>query len=59
MKCADVFQNISNTIVEISLSQGQDPNIDKLTRELFGASNAYLEILNENNVDVSWEDRFR
>lgn len=57
MKCADVFQNISNTIVDISLSQGQVPNIDKLTRELFGASDAYQDILDQNNVDVSWVDR--
>lgn len=57
MKCADVFQNISNTIVDISLAHGQVPNIDKLTRELFGASDAYQDILDQNNVDVSWLDR--
>ncbi|KAL3235592.1 Stb5p [Nakaseomyces bracarensis] len=57
LKCADVFQNISNTIVDISLAHGQVPNIDKLTRELFGASDAYQDILDQNNVDVSWLDR--
>lgn len=55
-KCADVFSNIINTILEISLSNGRVPNMDKLTRELFGASNEYQEILDENNVDISWVD---
>ncbi|CCD24005.1 Stb5p NDAI_0C03450 [Naumovozyma dairenensis CBS 421] len=56
-RCADVFQNMSNTILEISLSHGKVPNMDKLTRELFGASDAYQDILDENNVDVSWVDK--
>lgn len=56
-KCSDVFQNISNTILDISLSNGQVPNMDKLTTELFGASDEYQEILDENNVDVSWIDK--
>lgn len=55
-KCADVFSNIINTILEISLSNGRVPNMDKLTRELFGASNEYQDILDENNVDISWVD---
>ncbi|CAI4039552.1 hypothetical protein SMKI_08G2200 [Saccharomyces mikatae IFO 1815] len=57
MKCADVFQNISNTILDISLSHGKVPNMDQLTRELFGASDSYQDILDENNVDVSWVDK--
>lgn len=57
-KCAEVFQNISATILDISLSNGQVPNMDKLTRELFGASDEYKEILDENNVDVAWADKF-
>lgn len=57
MKCADVFQSISNTILEVSLSSGQLPNMDELTKELFGASDEYQEILYENNVDVSWIDK--
>lgn len=57
VKCADVFQNISTTILEISLSSGKVPNMDELTRELFGASDEYQEILYENNVDVSWIDQ--
>ncbi|CCC69710.1 hypothetical protein NCAS_0D01290 [Naumovozyma castellii] len=56
-RCANVFQNISNTILDISLSAGKVPNMDKLTRELFGASDAYQDILDENNVDVSWVDK--
>lgn len=56
-KCAKVFTNISNTILEISLSDGKVPNMDKLTTEVFGANDAYHEILNENNVDVSWIDK--
>lgn len=56
-KCAEVFTNISNTILEISLSDGKVPNMDKLTTEVFGANDAYHEILNENNVDVSWIDK--
>ncbi|CCK70346.1 Stb5p KNAG_0E00780 [Huiozyma naganishii CBS 8797] len=56
-KCAEVFQNVSNTILDISLSDGKVPNMDKLTHELFGASDAYHDILDENNVDVSWVDR--
>ncbi|CUS22461.1 LAQU0S05e05864g1_1 [Lachancea quebecensis] len=56
-KCADVFQTISNAILDISLSNGQVPNMDKLTRELFGASNEYQDILDDNNVDISWVDR--
>lgn len=56
-KCAEVFQNISNTILDISLSTGNVSNMDKLTRELFGASDEYQEILDENNVDVSWIDK--
>lgn len=56
-KCAEVFQNISGTILDISLSSGQIPNMEKLTRELFGASDEYQEILDENNVDVSWIDK--
>lgn len=56
-KCADVFQTISNAIVDISLSNGQVPNMDKLTRELFGATNEYQDILDENEVDVSWMDQ--
>ncbi|SCW03928.1 LAFE_0H02124g1_1 [Lachancea fermentati] len=56
-KCADVFQTISNAILDISLSNGQVPNMDKLTSELFGASNEYQDILDENNVDISWVDR--
>ncbi|CCE64332.1 hypothetical protein TPHA_0H01240 [Tetrapisispora phaffii CBS 4417] len=56
--CAEVFQNISNTIIDISLSNGQVPNMDKLTRELFGASDEYKDILDENNVDIAWNDRF-
>ncbi|SCU90060.1 LADA_0F01552g1_1 [Lachancea dasiensis] len=55
-KCADVFQTISNAILDISLSNGQVPNMDNLTRELFGASNEYQDILDENNVDISWVD---
>ncbi|SCV00003.1 LAME_0G06898g1_1 [Lachancea meyersii CBS 8951] len=55
-KCADVFQTISNAILDISLSNGQVPNMDDLTRELFGASNEYQDILDENNVDISWVD---
>ncbi|CDO91928.1 unnamed protein product [Kluyveromyces dobzhanskii CBS 2104] len=55
-KCADVFSNIINTILDISLSNGRVPNMDKLTREVFGASNEYQEILDENNVDISWVD---
>ncbi|SCU86504.1 LANO_0C08218g1_1 [Lachancea nothofagi CBS 11611] len=55
-KCADVFQTISNAILDISLSNGQVPNMDNLTRELFGASNEYQDILDENNVDISWGD---
>lgn len=57
MRCADVFQNISNTILDISLSHGKVPNMDQLTRELFGASDSYQDILDENNVDVSWVDK--
>lgn len=57
VRCADVFQNISNRILEISLTNGKVPNMDQLTTELFGANNAYQEILDENNVDVSWVDR--
>ncbi|SCU86929.1 LAFA_0E03796g1_1 [Lachancea sp. 'fantastica'] len=53
-KCAAVFQTISNAILDISLSNGQVPNMDDLTRELFGASNEYQDILDENNVDISW-----
>lgn len=56
-KCADVFQNISAAILDICLSSGQVPNMEKLTRELFGASDEYQEILDENNVDVSWIDK--
>lgn len=56
-KCAEVFRNISNTILEISLSDGKVPNMNKLTIELFGANDAYHEILDENNVDVSWVDK--
>ena len=56
-KCAEVFQNISSTILDISLSTGQIPNMEKLTRELFGASDEYQDILDENNVDVSWIDK--
>ncbi|QLQ77831.1 hypothetical protein HG537_0A00780 [Torulaspora globosa] len=56
-KCAVVFQNISATILDICLSSGQVPNMEKLTRELFGASDEYQEILDENNVDVSWIDK--
>ncbi|CAL9737025.1 protein Stb5p [Monosporozyma servazzii] len=56
-KCAEVFRNISNTILEISLSDGNVPNMNKLTIELFGANDAYHEILDENNVDVSWADK--
>lgn len=56
-KCAEVFQNISSAILDICLSSGQVPNMEKLTRELFGASNEYQEILEENNVDVSWIDK--
>lgn len=56
-KCADVFQTISSAILDISLSNGQVPNMDKLTQELFGASNEYQDILDENNVDISWLDR--
>lgn len=56
-KCADVFQTISTAILDISLSNGQVPNMDKLTRELFGASNEYQDILDDNNVDISWVDR--
>lgn len=55
-KCADVFSNVNNMILDISLSNGRVPNMDKLTRELFGASNEYQEILDENNVDISWVD---
>ncbi|CEP63185.1 Stb5p LALA0_S07e04368g [Lachancea lanzarotensis] len=53
-KCAAVFQTISNAILDISLSNGQVPNMDDLTRELFGASNEYQDILDENNVDITW-----
>lgn len=56
-KCAVVFENISATILDICLSSGQVPNMEKLTRELFGASDEYQEILDENNVDVSWIDK--
>lgn len=56
-RCAEVFQNISTTILDISLSDGKVPNMDKLTKELFGASDAYHDILDENNVDVSWVDK--
>ncbi|CCH59608.1 hypothetical protein TBLA_0B07920 [Henningerozyma blattae CBS 6284] len=56
-RCAEVFQNISNRILEISLTNGKVPNMDELTKELFGANNAYQEILDENNVDVSWVDK--
>lgn len=55
-KCAEIFSSIINTILDISLSNGRVPNMDKLTRELFGASNEYQEILDENNVDISWVD---
>ncbi|AAS52972.2 AER291Cp [Eremothecium gossypii ATCC 10895] len=55
-ECAVVFQNIGNAILDISLSRGQVENVDKLTRELFGASNEYQDILDENNVDISWID---
>lgn len=54
LRCAEVFQGISNTILEISLSNGQVPNMEKLTRELFGASDHYQEVLEENDVDVLW-----
>ncbi|SCU98527.1 LAMI_0F15082g1_1 [Lachancea mirantina] len=56
-KCADVFQTIGNAILDISLSNGQVPNMDKLTSELFGASNEYQDILDENDLDISWVDR--
>lgn len=56
-KCSEVFRNIGNTILEISLSDGKVPNMYKLTTELFGANDAYHEILDENNVDVSWVDK--
>lgn len=56
-KCAEVFQGISNCILDISLSDGKVPNMDKLTRELFGANDAYHVILDENNVDISWSDK--
>lgn len=56
LRCAEVFQVISNTILEISLSNGQVPNMEKLTSELFGASDQYQEVLEENEVDVLWND---
>lgn len=56
LRCADVFQVISNTILEISLSNGQVPNMEKLTRELFGASDQYQEVLEENEVGLLWND---
>ncbi|SMN20742.1 similar to Saccharomyces cerevisiae YHR178W STB5 Transcription factor, involved in regulating multidrug resistance and oxidative stress response [Maudiozyma saulgeensis] len=56
-KCAEVFQGISNCILDISLSDGKVPNMDKLTRELFGANDAYHDILDENNLDISWSDK--
>lgn len=56
LRCAEVFQGISNTILEISLSNGQVPNMEKLTRELFGASDQYQEVLEENEVDLLWND---
>lgn len=59
-KCADVFQQISNTVLDISLSLGQGGQVrdmDKLNKELFGASNTYQDILYENNVDISWADQ--
>lgn len=56
LRCAEVFEGISNKILEISLSNGQVPNMEKLTRELFGASDHYQEVLEENDVDVLWMD---
>lgn len=56
-KCAEVFKGISNCILDISLSDGKVPNMDKLTSELFGANDAYHDILDENNVDISWADK--
>ncbi|CCF58386.1 hypothetical protein KAFR_0E02330 [Kazachstania africana CBS 2517] len=56
-RCAEVFQGISNTILDISLSDGKVPNMDSLTNELFGATDAYHDILSENNVDISWVDK--
>ncbi|KAL6946824.1 hypothetical protein ACO0QE_001676 [Hanseniaspora vineae] len=56
--CAKVFENISSSISEFSVGASTNEKMKQLNQELFGASNEYQDILDENNVDVFWLDDF-
>ncbi|RLV92651.1 Protein STB5 [Spathaspora sp. JA1] len=45
-RCAQVFKQIENKLLEISLTSDGHTDMDKLSRELLGASSSYHEILN-------------
>ncbi|KAG7662431.1 STB5 [[Candida] subhashii] len=57
-KCAEVFKQIENKLLEITLTSSGNTDMDNLSRELLGASSSYHEILNVHSVDISFENEF-
>ncbi|EGW34710.1 uncharacterized protein SPAPADRAFT_132165 [Spathaspora passalidarum NRRL Y-27907] len=57
-KCAEVFKQIENKLLEISLTSDGHTDMDKLSRELLGASSSYHEILNSDTNSFEFMSRF-
>lgn len=55
---AKVFQNISKSLLQFSLhvNKNNDDELHQLNFALFGPNSEYYDIMDENDVDISWLD---
>lgn len=55
---ARVFQNISQSLLQFSLhvNDKNEDGLQQLNFELFGPNSEYYDIMDENDVDISWLD---
>ncbi|XBW36846.1 hypothetical protein QEN19_002425 [Hanseniaspora menglaensis] len=55
---AKVFKNISESLLQFSLhvNENNEEQLQQLNFQLFGPNSEYYDIMDENDVDISWLD---
>ncbi|OBA27861.1 hypothetical protein HANVADRAFT_51974 [Hanseniaspora valbyensis NRRL Y-1626] len=55
---AKVFENISQSLLQFSLhvNENNEEELQQLNYDLFGPNSEYYDIMDENDVDISWLD---
>ncbi|KAI5966147.1 STB5 [Candida pseudojiufengensis] len=57
-KCSDIFKNIENKLLEITLTADGQTFMDEISKELLGASSSYHEILNVHSNDLYIDSQY-